>query len=270
MNNFRWYWSSLPQYPCLQPSYSLIAFSAVKFLSFIEESSAFQKLQIEMSSPRNKQQQEQQHGSHGKRIDSGRQREQQQESDNCFNSLSDAEEHFEFSPDIADDTADPHVAEESGLNDSKLSSDSFRSTSSASSLSNCNNNGSSGGNPFPRNAHLRQSFSSRNTSWSPRSNFNRRSLTSYNNSNNNQFKCISANGHARQTFNSNATSPSSRRSSLSDEVISSNDPASLEDDVLDLTQKVRRRSLLHHCYLFFVFIPNHSAAAFLAMLITSY
>lgn len=241
VNNFRWYWSSLPlpQHPCLQPSYTLIAFSAVKFLSFIEESSAFRTLQAEMSSPRNvkQHQPEQQAGNNSKRIDSGRQRQQQQQDlENCFNSLSDAEEHFEFSPDISDD---PHAGEESGLNDSKLSCDSFRSTSSASSLSGFNTITGNNNNPFPRNTHLRQSFNSRNTSWSPRSNFNRRSLTSHNNCNNNQFKCISANGHARQMFTSNGTSPSSRRSSLSDEAISSNDPASLEDDVLDLTQKVR-------------------------------
>lgn len=188
-----------------------------------------------MSSPRNNKQHaaESQTGS-VKRIDNGRQHVQQDPaaSESCFNSLSDAEEHFEFSPDITDD---PQGGEELGLNDSKLSSDSFRSTSSASSVSNNNNNNN---NPFPRNNHLRQSFTGRTTSWSPRSGFNRRSLTSNNNCNNNQLKCISANGHARQMFASSGTSPSSRRSSFSDEAISSNDPASLEDDVLDLTQKV--------------------------------
>ena len=196
-----------------------------------------------MSSPRNKQQQPEQQTGSSKRIDSsgGRQR-LQQDAENCFNSLSDAEEHFEFSPDIADD---PQAGEELGLNESKLSSDSFRSTSSASSLSNSNNN------PFPRNAHLRQSFSSRNTSWSPRTHFNRRSLTSHNNCNSNQFKSISANGHARQMFSSNGNSPSSRRSSLSDEAISNTDPTSLyEDDVLDLTQKVRDGFFVLSSFLF--------------------
>jgi hypothetical protein len=246
----RWTYLPLLHHPFLQPSYSLIAFSAVKFLSYVEESRAYQKFQQEerrMSSPRSKQQADPQPTGSVKRIDNGLQHHVQPDhpnaaSESCFNSLSDAEEHFEFSPD--DITDDPHGGEELGMNDSKLSSDSFRSTSSASSVNNNNNN------PFPRNTHLRQSFSSRNTSWSPRSHFNRRSLTSSssnnNNCNNNQFKCISANGHARQMFaSSNGTSPSSRRSSLSDEAISSNDPASLEDDVLDLTQKVSPSGIRH-------------------------
>lgn len=97
--------------------------------------------------------------------------EQQVVDDNYLNSLSsltsDTEEHFEFSPDLSDDTS-PTCEQDGGgeLNASKLSSDSFRSNSSSSP-------GSGGHNPFPRNNHLRQSFNNR-SSWA-RTNFRRSS-----------------------------------------------------------------------------------------------
>lgn len=228
VKHLRCYWSSLPLHPYLHPSCTLIAFSAVKLLSLIEESSTCHQLVFDMSIEEQKKEscdEGQQELMACKKADTSR----QPESDNCFNSLSDAEEHFEFSPDISDEPVDPHTGE-SG-HGSKLSSDSFRSTSSASSLGNggVNNNNN---NPFPRDNHLRQSFTSRTTSWGPRS--SRRSLNSHHRS-----KYTSANGHARQTLTcSNGNSPSSRRSSLSDEAISSNDPASLEDHVQYMTDKV--------------------------------
>lgn len=230
VSHLRCYWSSLSLHPFLHPSCTLIAFSAVKLLSLIEESSTCQQLVFDMSIEEQKKEscddgrQDDSLLAH-KKQDTGR----QPESDNCFNSLSDTEEHFEFSPDMSDEPVDPHAGE-SG-HGSKLSSDSFRSTSSASSLGNggvCSNNN----HPFPRDNHLRQSFTSRTTSWGPRS--SRRSLNSHHRS-----KYTSANGHARQTLTcSSGNSPSSRRSSLSDEAISSNDPASLEDHVQYMTDKV--------------------------------
>lgn len=105
-----------------------------------------------------------------------------------LNSLSsDAEEHFEFSPDFSDDPSPGSEDGNNALDVSKLSSDSFRSTSSASSSLTMgirdygspdqNGNGSSSNNnPFGRNNHLRQSFNHHNraNSWS-RNNFRRSS-----------------------------------------------------------------------------------------------
>ena len=184
-------------------------------------------------------------------------------SSSCLlNSLTDdAEEHFEFSPTDFTDDSSPAGSEEDhqandALNESKLSSDSFRSTSSASSSLGVkyNSNSASNVNPFGRNNHLRQSFNhnhhSRNHSWS-RSDLDH-SVTSASSlspsssrrlqSNNNSV--ISANGHAKQIFRMKGpNSPGSRRSSLSfdsDEMTSEGTGAlSLEEEfVADLTQKV--------------------------------
>jgi len=129
--------------------------------------------------------------------------EQQVVDDNYLNSLnsltSDTEEHFEFSPDLSDDTSGTCEQDGGGeLNVSKLSSDSFRSNCSSSP-------GSGGHNPFPRNNHLRQSFNNR-SSWA-RTNLRRSSgshlfpmphSATTNSSPNN--KRSPANGHGR--FNS--------------------------------------------------------------------
>ncbi|KAI1283022.1 Rab11 family-interacting protein 4A [Halotydeus destructor] len=156
---------------------------------------------------------------------------------NNSNSSRSEEEHFEFSPELIDNHDNQEQRAKLPKN---LSTDSFRSTSSASSL---------GNNGFQRNNQLRQSFNQRN-SWA-RSSL-RRTGSSSSSQNNGQSsnansdsknghlaRRLSANAHASQMFRGspNGTSPGSRRSSMSPDELET-ESIFLEDDVMDLTQKI--------------------------------